>query len=76
MSYAFLGCAAGDDGLGDDHGERAEVAPSAGLGKLTLQNATDTSTLATTASDPYSPTPTGAYSTAIVPGRYDLTYGV
>jgi hypothetical protein len=54
----------------------AQVASTAGLGKLTLQNATTTWTFANTTSDPSSSTPAGAYSTAIVPGTYDLYYGV
>jgi hypothetical protein len=54
----------------------AQVASTAGLGKLTLQNATTTWTFAVTTSDAFSLTPAGAYSTAIVPGTYDLYYGV
>jgi hypothetical protein len=54
----------------------AQVASTAGLGKLTLQNATTTWTFAATTSDAYSSTPAGAYSTAIVPGTYDLYYSV
>lgn len=53
-----------------------EVASTAGLGRLTLQNATTTWTFAATTSDAYSSTPAGAYSTAIVPGTYDLYYSV
>lgn len=54
----------------------AQVASTAGLGKLTLQNATTTWTFAATTVDTYSPTPAGAYTTAIVAGTYDLYYGV
>ena len=54
----------------------AEVASTAGLGRLTLQNATTTWTFVATTSDAYSSTPAGAYSTAIVPGTYDLYYSV
>jgi len=54
----------------------AEVASTAGLGKLTLQNATTTWTFAATTSDAFSLTPAGAYSTAIVAGTYDLYYSV
>jgi hypothetical protein len=54
----------------------AQVASTAGLGKLTLQNATTTWTFAVTTSDAFSLTPAGAYSTAIVSGTYDLYYGV
>ena len=54
----------------------AQVASTAGLGRLTLQNATTTWTFAATTSDAYSSTPAGAYSTAIVPGTYDLYYSV
>ena len=51
------------------------LASSDGLGKLTFQNATDTWTFAPT-SPPYASTAGGAYSAAIVPGTYDLYYGV
>ncbi len=53
----------------------AQLASTAGLGKLTLQNATTTWTFAPT-STTYSTSPAGAYSTAIVPGTYDLYYGL
>lgn len=51
------------------------LATSDGLGKLTLQNATDTWTFAPT-SPPYASAAGGAYAAAIVPGTYDLYYGV
>jgi hypothetical protein len=54
----------------------AQVASTAGLGKVTLQNATTTWTFAATSTMTNSSTPAGAYAAAIVAGTYDLYYGV
>jgi hypothetical protein len=54
----------------------AQVASPAGIGMLTLQNATTTWTFAATTTMPHSSTPAGAYATALVAGTYDLYYGV
>jgi hypothetical protein len=54
----------------------AQVASTAGVGRLILQNATTTWPFAPTTSDPYSATPAATYSTAIMPGTYDLYYKV
>ena len=54
----------------------AQIASTGGIGRLILQNATDTWPFAPTTSDPYTSTPAAMYSTGIAPGTYDLYYKV